>query len=225
MPTDLDRYRADWAEAYEEVTQLHMLRYVWRNLLAMLQGSSDVEHNVLDNNWLVTCYTRTLAVGIRRQTESGGRPRATIGDLLRRIPRDAALFTRERCAFSPIEPHDAHRDPWPRYADSATDPLDADRLAPAAESLRADAAAARRWVNKRVAHLDRGHPSVRPTFGDLESALAGLRDAMMFLHPLFNHGAVLATATPWCDLQWLRMFEKPWYVPGAVKPVDSSTLG
>jgi hypothetical protein len=224
MNTGLDRYRAEWDEAYQEVRQLHVLRYVWKNLVAMLQARGpDLEHNTLVNNWLTTCYSRTLAVGIRRQTDPNGP--ATIGSLLRRIQKDASLFTRESCAFDLVDPCDAHRDAWLRYANSPADPLSADRLAGIEEELRADATAARKWVDKRVAHLAPGHSEVRPTFGDLEEALAGLRDAMKFLYPLFNRGANLANATPTCGLEWMGMFSKPWYVSDTMRPVDAFSLG
>jgi hypothetical protein len=225
MPTDLEIYQAQWGDAYDEVLQLHTLRYVWKNLLAMLQARGpELDHSSLVNNWLVTCYTRTLAVGIRRQTESK-ESRATIGSLLRRIQDHATLFTRESCGFGPVKPHTADRDSWLRYADSAASPLRADRLAKVQAELQTDKEAAIRWVNKRVAHLDPSHRDLQLIFEDLERALTGLRNAMMFLFPLFNEGAISAYATPEYGLQWMEMFAKPWYVPGTMQPVDAISLG
>jgi hypothetical protein len=227
MPDDvLDRCKADFEIAYGEVMQLHTYRLVWKNLVALLQSRPDMHHNVLVNNWLVTSYTRTLAVGIRRQSEDGG-SRGTVASVLRRVQVHAHAFTRESCGLPKIEPGDATRDVWiHRYAADVHDHLDPRRVQSVQHQLRIAQAAARTWVNKKVAHLDPTAPSESVTFGDLEDGMRGLRSGVTFLFPLFNQGSILAAVTPSTPLGWLDMFSAPWYVPNSgFVPVDAFELG
>src|SRR6266498_103280 len=86
--------------------------------------------------------------------------------------------------------------------------------------------AARKWVNKRVAHLDPNAPKDRVTFDDLENGMNGLRKALTFVFPLFNRGSTLATVTPSTPASWMQTFSEPWYVPeSGFVPVTAFDLG
>jgi len=122
--------------AFDEVLQLHTYRLIWKNLIAMLQSRPELPHNILVNNWLITSYTRTLAVGIRRQSEDSG-ARGTIGSVLRRVKEDAHSFTRESCNFPEVDPNEPARDSWVgQYADTTTEPLDPRRVETVEQELR-----------------------------------------------------------------------------------------
>lgn len=219
MEADVAVYRAQFGQAYKDVTRLYLLRHVWRNLQAMLTSRPEMHHDPLVYNWLNTCYGETIGVGIRRQAEpSGSKP--TIGSLLRRVQAHAPSFTRESCGFD-IKQLPGRADPWLRFAPSSDDHLDPDRIAPIRDGLAQSEATTRQWINRKIAHLDpQGYEEV--TFGDLERGLAGLRDGLMFLYPLFNPGSVLMHITPIAGYGWFEMFEEPWYVEGAMRPVDES---
>jgi len=200
--------------------RLYLLRHVWRNLLAMLQSRPDLPHNSLVNNWLITCYGETMGVGIRRQAQVTG-DRATIGSLLRRVGEDASSFTRSFCAIDD-EQLPGRSDIWLRYAATLEEPLEPARITPISLELLEAEKATRHWVNNRIAHLDPSASEVRATFGDLERGLAGLRQGLMFLYPLFTRGSVLWQVTPHTDYLMFEMFKEPWYVPDAMQPVEAS---
>ena len=102
MTVSIDAYRQDFETAIEEVHQLHLLRYVWKNIFAMLESKPDLEHHWLVNNYLATTYTRTLAIGIRRQSDTS-ESRATIGSLLRRVGAHVEDFTAASLEFESLD--------------------------------------------------------------------------------------------------------------------------
>jgi hypothetical protein len=218
--------QADHDITFHEVAQLHTYRLIWKNLLALLQSRPDLPHDALVNNWLVTSYTRTLAVGIRRQCETRGN-RATIGSVLRHVQENPQLFTRGSCGFPALKHEDRHSDPWIHaYADAPDEHLDPSRASTVATELSAAQEAASRWVNKKVAHLDPNAPEEGITFEDLEQGMSGLRDALKFLFPLFNQGSILWNVTPSTPRSWLHMFSQPWYVKDSdFAIIDAFDLG
>jgi hypothetical protein len=217
----IDDLGSQFDEAFQEVQQLHTLRFVWRSLLAMLQSQDEIQHNALVNSWLATCYSRRLAIGIRRQAE-GHDDRATVSSVLRRLGEHGASITRELCGFPETL---GDRDLWLRYAESATKPLDPATAAGELEKLTLARTAARKWVNKRVGHLDPSGGQISVKFGELNAGIDGLRDAVKFMFPLFNKGSLLNNMTPIVPPSWLQMFAVPWYVPEKFPPVDTSELG
>jgi hypothetical protein len=224
MEADIAAYRAQFNQAYNDVTRLYLLRHVWRNLQAMLASRPDMHHDPLVYNWMNTCYAETIGVGIRRQAQvpdsKPNRARATIGSLLRRVEENAASFTRVSCGFDrPQLP--GRPDQWLNFAPTVDGHLNPARVAPIRVNLAEAEATTRHWINRKIAHLDpRGYEDV--TFGDLERGLAGLHDGLMFLYPLFNPGSVLMQITPLAGYGMFEMFKEPWYVDGAMRPVDES---
>jgi len=210
-------YRADFQVARDEIFQLYLLRHVWKNLQGMLGSRQDMYQDPLVHNWITTCYTRTLAVGIRRQTDRR-RPRATIGSLLHRIEADAASFTRKSLGFGAA---DTGPSAWLKFADSDNDALDPTKVRAVISSLMDAELVARTWVNKRIAHLD-PEPMDPPevTFDDLERALRGLRQGTVFLHALFHQGGTLWQLTPIVNPRWLNMFLQSWFIEGKTMPIE-----
>jgi hypothetical protein len=192
---------ADTTKALNEVHGLHTLRFVWKNLLAMLQSQPPgVEHSTLVNSYLSTTYVHTLAIGIRRQTDAAGPRRATVGNLLVRLHGRAVR------GELPAEPE--------------LDLLNIDRQI---AELGSAELAARRYVNQAIAHLD-SRRAASMTFADLERALAGLATASKYVWRAV-HGSHLASLTPLHDHGWTAMFAAPWLVSGRVTLVDSQDLG
>lgn len=192
----------DTTKALNEVHGLHTLRFVWKNLVAMLQSDPPgVQHYTLVNSYLSTIYVHTLAIGIRRQTDAAGPRRATIVNLLVRLHGRAV-----RGELSADQPQ--------------VNLLTIDQQI---AELSAAERAARRYVNQAIAHLD-SRRTASMTFGDLEQALAGLATASKYVWRAV-HGSHLAWLTPWHDHDWAAMFAAPWFVPGRTTLVDSRDLG
>jgi hypothetical protein len=224
MTFDLTSYRDDFATAYEEVTGLHMLRFVWKNVLMMVNSQPALPPHELVNYWLQVTYTRTLAVGIRRQAEATD-IRPTIGSLLRRVKAHADQITREACEFpDELDGWSGGRDGWLHFAPSTADALDPGTAAKQLDALAAATNVAKRWVNTRVAHYDRAAVE-QMTFGDLEGALEGIRDATRYLFRLLNQGSYLSHITPSIPPGWLKSFSLPWWDPETMTMIPAETLG
>src|SRR5690348_6390194 len=97
-PTDDERW-ADWAKrfeaAYQDVTTLYLDRFVWQNMVAMLQANSDIHHSGLVNNYLARTYSGSLALGIRRQTDLDSRT-ASLAYVLHDIAAHSYVATQQR---------------------------------------------------------------------------------------------------------------------------------
>jgi hypothetical protein len=196
---------------------------MWKNLVAVLQAQQHDYHDSMVNNWFTTCYSETIAVGIRRQAEASG-SKATIGSLLRRIQDQSGAFTAERCGFVGIETLEGRQHAWLKFAPSLKQSLDPARVAALRDELNDARDKTKKWVDKRIAHMDMQTDDldVWATFDDLEKGLRGLRSGVMFLYSLFHPNTVLWQITPTPPGDWFRMFERPWYVPGARTAVDAS---
>ncbi|MGX7680861.1 AbiU2 domain-containing protein [Jatrophihabitans sp. DSM 45814] len=221
MPVNIESYRNDFNAALDEIHALHMLRYVWKNMLAMFASQPELPADSMVNYYLQTTYSSTLAIGIRRQAEASD-SRTTIGSVLRRVNLHAADFTIESCGFNRVEDW-ATGHGWLNYADTLDQPLSADRVQAQIDELVKDQAVAKQWVNKRIAHRDR--QAVEFAWNDLEQALAGLRRATIFLFGLFNQGGYLAQVTPYPSLSWVKAFSQAWYDPTRTTLVEPQTLG
>ena len=225
VPFDLTRYRDEFETAYKDVQGLHNVRFVWKNLLRMFESQPDLPAHELVNYWLATTYTRTLAVGIRRQCESGD-TRPTIGSLLRRVKAHADTITRESCEFDAVATDWSDDvDGWLHFADAVDKPLDVNRVQPLVDTLAAASAIATRWVNKRVAHFDRAESVDIPTFDELEDALLRLRQGVVFLWRLLNRGQFLVQVTPEFSAQWMEPFRHAWFDPDRMTMVTPRELG
>ena len=89
----------DWGKrfhgAYDDVTNLHLDRYLWRNIVAMLQANPDNNHHGMVTNHLARTYSTNLAVGIRRQTALDDRT-ASLVYVLHDIAAHGYIVTKER---------------------------------------------------------------------------------------------------------------------------------
>ena len=146
---NLTTYSAQFDVAYKDVTRLYLLRHVWKNLVAMLQTQQHDYHDSMVNNWFVTCYSETIAVGIRRQAEATG-SKATIGSLLRRLEDQSGAFTAERCGFNGIETLEGRPHAWLKFAPSLRHSLDPARVAAVRHELNDARDKAKKWVDKRI---------------------------------------------------------------------------
>jgi hypothetical protein len=221
-PFNIATYRKQFAIAYRDVQRLYTLRYVRNNIVAMLE-SRPVNHNdSLVNNWLLTCYAETVAVGIRRQAEGNeGAPKATVGSLLLRIENQAGAFTPKALGYD-YEPDPGRGHMWLNYAGTLKSSLDPERVTNVRQLVKDSASVAKHWVDKRIAHMDikTVDSEVNATLGDLERALAGLLEGTMFLFSLLHPGNVLPHITPVVQYNWTQIFEEPWLRKGTGLPFD-----
>ena len=230
MPyTDDDRWN-DWVErihsAYADVVNLHHVRYVWKNLIKMLEEVEGVEHHSLINNWLTYTYSTSLAVGIRRQSDQGklsDRP-LTLSCVLSEMVKYPTVVTAERYLASIDETNQARCRAWYESA-VAIDAIGPNQAAHDLHALGAASEGVRKYVNKHLAHKDSkvDQDSLSMSFADLDRALDELARVLRDYYQLLT-GKYILHFTPMAGLGWPQMFATPW-LPSGFTPLDEQSLG
>lgn len=218
-----DERWADWSawfeDSYQDVMGLTFNRYIWRNLIAMLQSNPDVEHHSFVNGYLTRSYAQMQAVGVRRQWDRSER-RPTVGRLLYEMQQHPEAATRDRYVAG-LEGDIRDPSRWRDFAPSDGGVIDVAVVKADADRLANETKDARDYVNKLVAHLGRDR-KVGPIgsgdwFGDINRGIDVLGALIKKYWTLFHPGQMLATITPSTDLGWTRMFRTAWlsehYVP------------
>lgn len=226
--TDDDRWnhwQATLDAAGRDLVVLVLDRAVWTTVGRMLRENEAIEHHSVVVDWLGRVYSTTQAVGIRRQRDRRGKP-ASLGHLIDDIARHPHVLTRARHLDETMLGQDVESAAgfWPRYA--VPDGSHFDGRIAAGDLVRLDDACAsvKKYVDKRVAHLDRDVVTTPPTitYGDLHSAidtLGGLLRRYMWLLRRV-HLAVVGMPVGW---SWLSMFATPW-LPSGFTPPDEWTV-
>lgn len=219
MPIDVDHYRKQYDKARDDLMHLFVLRYMWLNIVEMLKVRAGQHQDSLVRYWLETCYSRTIAVGIRRQAEGKGK-RPTVGSLLSRVHLHAADFTELTCGFPAMPRREG--DPWTGVYGQSGQHLDPQRVRALIDLIENNERRARDWVNSTIAHLDFKASVTIVTFADLDNALASLGEDAKFLYSLFYPDQSMPTLTPVTDLKWIETFTEAWYSVLTMQPIPES---
>lgn len=204
---------ADWQRRLTVITghvgRLLHHRTVWRETWEI------VEHNpnFASQPYLFTIYTEhyltAQAIGVRRQTDSGEKYHQTTGRLLLLLAEDAATITREwYCSLYPDDRQESANSDFDGFAgtqEPCASPVWFDERR---KGLEDSSANVRRFVNKRVAHLDhRSAPEA--TVSDLDAAIDSLRNVVVDLH-LVLRATGLVNPEPIAQFDWTADLRVPW---------------
>jgi hypothetical protein len=215
-----------WFEtAYQDVTRLTFYRFMWRNLVAMLQANKEVEHHSHVNAFLTNSYAQMEAIGIRRQWDRS-RPRPTIGRILHEMANQPEVAT--RASYVELLGPGIAPSGWLSFSPTDAEHIDPVIAANDLQRIHDETRDARDYVNKMVAHLDPRHDQTTGPivvgsgdwFGDLNKGINVLAEMIKKYWPLFHPGNVLDSVTPIVPPNWIRMFQTAWYSKDFV-PVDS----
>lgn len=216
----------EWVSGYEgDIIRLHLDRYFFREILAMLRTNPAIREPWHIGRWLVRIYIQAVSVGVRRQTD-GRQDVLNLRRLMQDVQRNPEALSR-----------DAWLATWgeigPRERELANEDFDAfsaggDHVDP--EMVRADIAAlgeaveqARVFVNNQVAHLNSERALGRVEFESLSlDELDAALDQIGRLHEkyyLLVCGRSLANCTPTPQYNWRAAFTVPW-LADEVRTVD-----
>lgn len=221
--SDEDRWRRchRWFErAVADVQELTTYRLIWKNVLAMLQSNPDIRHTRPVNTYLAATYRTTMAMGVRRQSQTtGGLP--TIGCVLSEIAAYPGIATKAQFIADAADPALAEA-AWPSVAGGSHTSVDRAAIAADLTSLANSEHPIRAFVNARLAHLGgRARDSaLRLGFPEVDQGVDELVRLSEKYYGLFHPGVSLQI-TPYLPLGWTRMFESPWIGADFV-PVDPS---
>jgi hypothetical protein len=196
---------------------MHARRFVWQQVQDMLKANSDLPASYWWN-FIKDTYATTQSVAVRRQADTH-KEANSLGKLISEIKGDATTLTRD--SWIGLWPdHDEllllhAQQGWDRqwagsvggHLDPAIPEQDLDRLTVAA-------AAVRPYVDKQVAHSDKGAKpaSFTLTVGDVHDAIDVIGDLFKkYFNPLTASSMV--QLAPIMPMNWMAVFAQPWMTP------------
>lgn len=206
-----------WIRGFEDdIFRLHLDRYFFREVLGMLRTNKTIPEPWHIGRWLVRIYAQSVAVGVRRQTDTR-RDVLGLRKLIVDIQDHATELTRAAWLATWGEIGPDERD----LANEEFDAFSAGGAHVDPEMVRKDVAdldeaveRARKFVNKQVAHLDSDRALGRREFEKLSlDELDGALDRIGQLHEKYHLlvcGSSLAGCTPTPQYNWRSAFTVPW---------------
>jgi hypothetical protein len=221
---DLDRRIAKWkgwceGTIHHNVMTMNLHRHAWMEVAALLQRNDDLP----ESYWwefMFDTYATTQASAVRRQADTH-RDAASLGRMLDEIAKDAERFMRSHYVDLWGDSHDEEEDRyWRAVAAENWDKEFGGRVGthldpaiPAADldALKADAADAKAFVDKHVAHADASAVAVTiaVTLSDVHDAIDTIGRLFQKYSRLFS-SADYATLVPVIQHSWKAAFDLPW---------------
>ena len=180
----------------DEVLSLIHDRDVWRTISEIGAANPTVAANPFVMGHFNTLYYRRALVSVRAMVD--------------RNPDSDSLFT----LLTDIAAHPGDlKTFYPEMQLAGTDTIDPARVLADIDRLNAAAAATKRYVNKRIAHIDRnGNPTV-PTAPEIDAAVE-LIGELLHKYTLLLTGADLRLGIL-VAFDWTSVFTVPWIDPAA----------
>jgi hypothetical protein len=235
-PTSDDTERWDaWCRSYDDVYQemltLFHTRWLWRTIIEMLQHS-DVKQYVTVQNYLLRTYVGTVCTAIRREADRDSRT-TSLARCLQMLIDCPHFSTRTRfrelldTTTAPELAEERARRGFEQFARSGQETLDVSMIQADLESLQNAAGPVKKYTDKVIAHRENTHGGtkrVNVSFDQINDALDVIGDLTKRYYSLRHPGVMLANLTPSMDLNFLTMFQRPWYKDG-FRPPDPFEMG
>lgn len=194
-------------------------RWVWRTLIEMLRHS-EIKQYATMQNYMLTTYVATICTGIRRECDLDTRTTSLVR-CLQMLVDGPRIASRERFIRS-VEATVEDRELWPGvsasfdvFAPGGLGYVESTLITADIRNLRSVADPVREYVNKVLAHRERGidgQPLVIDLpFKEINAALDEVGRVTKHYYSLRYPGMTLVAVTPAADLMFLNMFKEPWY--------------
>jgi hypothetical protein len=170
----------------------------WRDYTAMVEANPLIQTPASFHGWLGDLYSTTQAVGIRRRADHDGRS-VSLARLLFRMAEHPKVLSRDRFVRERLAEWREEADGWFDDVVGRGDSLDPAVPRRELQTLKQKVDPIRRYVNKRLAHLDQHRFQAFPTFADLDATLDHLygllrRYHLILLGPALSDDVIL---DPW----------------------------
>ncbi|MFY9821679.1 MAG: hypothetical protein WAM82_09855 [Thermoanaerobaculia bacterium] len=211
--SQLDSWRADLASIREEVTQLAWSAATHGRLREIVSANPDINVHNQFYGWLSRSYVDSQLMGIRRQLDRDKRS-VSLANLIASMEGASGLLTREAhlSLYRESMERPANRT-FDLLAGKGDDVYPAARLRGALRALEQVRAVHGKYMNKRLAHLDRGPLEGRlPTYRDLSTAVGKLEKLVIHYHLLFE-AEDYRSLVPVVQYDWEAIFRQAWLPP------------
>lgn len=105
------------------------------------------------------------------------------------------------------------KDDFAPYADASGEHVCPQMVKDDIDKLQKAAKACEDFADKRIAHWDKGNPTVVPTFGELDDCIKLLDETYVKYHLLF-YAEGTVTLMPTYQYEWKKIFLEPWLKTG-----------
>lgn len=233
--SDTDRWDAwcrDFDEVEREVFSLFHTRWMWRVLISLMENGVPERQYVVVQNYFLRTYVGTVCTAIRREADIDVRT-SSLARCLKALIECPHFATRTRYQEI-IRERQPDEDLYQRaialfdvFAPSGGEHIDPAVPEAALRQLADAAAPIRKYTNKVLAHRERRPGDVERvsvTFGEINAALDEVGRITKEFYGLRHPGETLWRVTPTTELQFVSMFEVPWYTDQWRAPDDDNDL-
>jgi hypothetical protein len=226
-----------WCDRFDRVkNDVHTMfydRYLWKNVISMLEQNVDRHHARVVKSWINRSYVDRQCSAIRRLNDHDRRT-ASLRRCLSELIEKPMLLTWSR--YEQLVIRSAAANDWEddvlhgrgfgayaEFADASGDHLDVARVRADLDVLGSATASVKAYTDKRIAHLDHGADLSALTFGEIDNAIVKVGELTLKYFKLRHPGENLAFLTPVPE-PWLMAFKDPWW-PSGFEPIPAVTLG
>ncbi len=198
---------------YADIQSLLVNRHIFQEVQAIIKANPKLQVPSSFYEWMGVNHAASIAVGIRRQLDMDSRS-VSLVRLLMELKRYPEVITRRRFVAlykgHPVAAQFAHRDfdgvaGYGRsYASPGMVRSDLARLKQIGQRLR-------RFVNKRIAHLDRRKYKNPPTYQEVDECLEVMETFLRKYVLMFRAEAHVKILPTW-QYDWKAIFRVPWIV-------------
>ncbi|MGK7345579.1 MAG: hypothetical protein ACNS63_07200 [Candidatus Nitrospinota bacterium M3_3B_026] len=210
-----------WIKDIEkDLTELLLSRHYYQELGEIVKSNSKLKADPANfHKWIVKNYGISIAVGIRRQIDSDSRS-ISLKNFLQDVKKNLYCITRDQFLIGNKANQRSNDKIRNRYFDKLAGKgkkfVDSDIIQKDLCALSEKSKIIRKFVNKKVAHLDRGHAKLKnlPTYDDLDDTLDLMEKTFNKYRTLIQYRSY--ELTPVVINDWKRIFTYPWITPDPI---------
>jgi hypothetical protein len=216
-PKPIDPRIAKWSRWLETIkSQLYVTaqsRLVFREIFEIIHTNPALPEESLVYEQLGLWYADSVLMGVRRQAKS--KPQSiSLRRLLEELRDNASIVTRKYWvglwAGHPLESGADRR--FDKFAGKGGAHVDPRMIQSDIDGLQAQLNKCETYVDKRLAHFDKGASPSTPTYRQLDEALLALEKSLQKYYNMVTANAIMSI-TPTIQFNWKRVFDIPWALP------------
>lgn len=207
-----------WMKAIEkEIYGLVVDANMFWEVQDIIRENSRIQKPSAFYRYLGRTYLSHALAGLRRQIKPQKDSISLVGlleDIAKNPEELSRNYYRSLCA-NPDGPDvsQIEMDDFAPYADASGEHVCPQMVKDDIDKLQKAAKACEDFADKRIAHWDKGNPTVVPTFGELDDCIKLLDETYVKYHLLF-YAEGTVTLMPAYQYEWKKIFLEPWLKTG-----------
>ncbi len=197
-----------------EITRLTFQRDIFKEVTQdIIQKNPRIQIPSAFYSWMKNAYITDITIGIRRQVDTNKRT-ISFTNFLEELANNPRLITRRsfitKYKGSNVE-MDANRD-FDKFSKPGNPYIDSHKVKADLRKLSKLWEITEKYINKRIAHIDRHGVRKIPTFKDLDNCV-DLLGTLLLKYLLLIEGEGLVQVMPTIQNDWKAIFREPWITP------------